>query len=270
VARSRRASTREIQLPLNKLIHCERPPRARYHHKLEPSQAFFPPSSDVISLIFERWSQPYRCITSIAGGSLEIDPIGKLSEPHYSRSVPSIRSTSLATNVRIAREYSRFIVMQIFSHEQYRYNGEWSFNRSVLFSSIIGFVHSQTYTRRVEEILSESGCVLPLSLSPPLFLILPGVASVSGAVIYHPPLGVAAGVEAKNLTEQKLSSVLGKASWTFRPPLSFLFPFPFLLLFSSYSLHLRSACRYSTYVSSHFSTNTINSGSSYGNFINLI
>lgn len=52
----------------------------------------------------------------------------------------------------------------------------------------------------------------PPSLSPPLFLILPGVASVSGAVIYHPPLGVAAGVEAKNLTEQKLSSVLGKAS----------------------------------------------------------
>lgn len=68
----------------------------------------------------------------------------------------------------------------------------------------------------MEGILSESGCVLPLplslSLSPPLFLILPGVASVSGAVIYHPPLGVVAGVEAKNLTEQKLSSVLGKAS----------------------------------------------------------
>lgn len=69
------------------------------------------------------------------------------------------------------------------------------------------------YARRVERILSKSGCIPPsLSFSPPLFLILPGVASVSGAVIYHPPLRVAAGVEAKNLTEQKLSSVLGKAS----------------------------------------------------------
>lgn len=141
-------------------------------------------------------------------GSFEID-----RSPHYSVLLRFVR-LHLATYVGIAREY--MYITQIVSHGcndllMISTNPDLCYFRVSL---IIGFVHSQTRTLAAWKKFFQNQDVssLSLSLSPPLFLILPGVASVSGAVIYHPPLGVAAGVEAKNLTEQKLSSVLGKAS----------------------------------------------------------